>query len=275
MRRGSLALALALFLALPVAAADHVFSHRVYVVGRVLDPEGRPAAGVEVNLTFEGIRASVGCFDNRPERTGPRGDYEICRHTHSIPANATVTVRVGELSRTVPIDPDLRHAVASFQLNMSSAHDVSGERQFARTFTVTGRAFALLAKPIQAEAVEVNATPLIENVTVELRVLDRVLASKVAPPNEHGLFMADLEVTDIPAAAIVRASAGRDFTEEPASALFRRADVNVLRDVRLLQGPGDDAPGSAPTPSGAWPSLLAVALTAWAAGSRASRRRPP
>jgi len=252
-----------------------VFSHRVYVVGRVLDVDGRPAAGVPIEIEFEGVNDGGGCYDNPAERTGGRGDFSICRHVHRLGDNATVTVRAGNASRRVSIDPDLRHASVHLQLDTTSAHDLNAERQFARIFTVTGRAFALLPEPYDAEAVPVNATPLTANVSVELRVLDRVIASGSAPPNEHGLYKVDLDVTDIPPTATVRATVGRDLGEDSASPIFRRADVNVVRDLRLIDGPGADAPGSADTPSPTWIALAALALSCVALGvrSRSPRRR--
>ena len=153
-------LALALFLALaPVVMADHVYSHRTYVLGRVLDVEGRPAAGVVVTAGFDGIETGGRCFDSRPEVTGPRGDYEICRHTHALREGISVTVSVGNTSRTVAVDPDLRLASVDLQLGVTATHDVSGERQFARGFDVRGRAFTLLPEPVEEEGVRVNARP--------------------------------------------------------------------------------------------------------------------
>lgn len=268
----AIAIALAPALAVP-AAADHVFSHRVYIVGRVVDVDGVPAPGLAVNVTFENIRATSRCFDSKPEVTGPTGDYEVCRHTHAIPANATATVRVGGEERTVAIDPDLRHASASFQLPTPTAsHDIHGERTFARTLLVTGRAFELLVAPEAEEGVDVSARPLAENVSVSLRAGDEVLANATARPNEHGLYRVELAVEGIPAGAVVRAVAGADGGEELASPTFRRADVNIVRDHRLAGGPGEEAPGST-TPIGAWLAVAALTLAVVARAPPRSRGR--
>lgn len=270
-RTGALAsLLLVAALLLPVAAADHVYSHRVFVVGRVLDVEGRPAAGVPLDLTFEGMATGGSCMEQRPDVTGPRGDYEVCRHVHALPRHANVTVRAGNVSKTVGVDPDLRVAIASLQLDTSALHDVSGERQFARTFDVVGRAFTLLPRPVVEENVQVNATPLYENVSVELLLGDETLASAQVAPDEHGTYRAALAIGELPPGAIVRAGIGHDSSEALASAKLRRADLHVVRDLRLLDGPGDDAPGSAATPAGA--PLAALALIGAAAARW--RRRP-
>ena len=265
-------LLLAALLLAPLAAADHTFSHRAYVVGRVLDVEGKPAPGLAVNVTFEGARATGRCFDSREERTGPMGDYEVCRHVHEIAPNATVTVRVGGAERTVPVDHELRHAVASLQLPEPSPHvDVNGERAFARSFVVTGRAFELLPRTTTEEGIPVDARPMGGEVNVTLRAGGEVRAQASAKTDEHGRYVAELAVGELPPGAVVRAVLGRDGAEELASSLYRRADVNVLRDSRLAFGPGADAPGTA-TPAGAWTGLVALAAVALALGRGRVRR---
>ncbi|HVM44424.1 MAG TPA: hypothetical protein VM582_00710, partial [Candidatus Thermoplasmatota archaeon] len=140
---------------------------------------------------------------------------------------------------------------------------IHGERAFVRTLLVTGRLFALLPAPLNEEGVLVNATPLTSNATVELRAGDEVLVSATAPPDEHGRYRAELAVEDIPPGALVRVTVGRDGSEELVSPLHRRADVNVIRDLRLARGPGADAPGSTTTPAPAW--LLVAAIVGAAA----------
>lgn len=257
------ALLLVVLVAAP-AVADHVFSHRVYVAGRVVDAEGRPAPGLPVTLSFEGLNASARCFDAKEERTGPMGDFELCRHVHALPQEARVNVTVGEVSRTVGLDADLRSAVAHLQLpGAAPARDLTGDRAFARTFVVAGRQFALLPKPAAVEGILVNATPVYDNVTVMLRGPAGELANATARPDEMGRFHVELAVSEVPAGALVVATAGPVRAEESASALFRRVDVALVHDLRLAAGPGDEAPGSdVPAPAG----LAAVALgaAAWA-----------
>lgn len=269
------ALLLALLLLAPVAAAEHVFSHRIYVVGRVIDTEGRPAPGLAVELAFEGARVGGACAVNaRSESTGPRGDFELCRHGHALDSagNASVLVRVGREERRVALEPDLRHAVANMQLaSAREAQDIAGDRLFERTLTVTGRHFALVPDAQSVESVQVNATPILGNLTVTLLLGEDELARANGSTDEDGLYHIDLNVTDIPAGAIVRVRAGQDVAEESVLVAHRRADVNLVRDLRLREGPGDDAPGSSPVPAGAGLAVLAL-LTACVV-PRARRRR--
>lgn len=257
-------------LLIPLAGADHVFSHRLYVVGRIVDGEGLPAPGLAVNVTFEGVRASGRCYDGKPDVTGPRGDYEVCRHVHELPADARVVVRAGDAERVALIDQDLRHATASLQLaGPAPGRDITGEREFARAFRVTGRSFALLAASENAEGVEVDASPLHTNVTARLLDGERIVAEGNTTPNEHGLYTVDLDVADLPQGAVVEVSNGRERAEATASPLFRRADLNLVRDLRLVEGPGEGAPGSQ-TPLAAW--VVVVALLSGAFAARTRRR---
>lgn len=262
---------LALLLLAPTALADHSFSHRIYVSGRVIDADGRPAAGVPVALTFANLSAGGLCFESKEEITGPQGDYEICRHAHVIPANASVTIRARNATRTVPVDPDLRQASANLQVDREVAHDVAGERTFPREYAVHGASFSLLPTPTSEEGIVVNATPATVNVTVFLAQGIRILAMANVSPNERGRFHATLPVEEIPDGSVVRVRGGLAVTEEIASALYRRSDVGLAHDLRLFDGPGDDAPGSR-TPLPAWIAIAAMALALSAGASRGRSR---
>lgn len=254
--------------ALPtLVAADHVFSHRVYVAGRVIDVEGRPAAGVAVGVAFEGVPPSGLCYEETPEVTGPMGDFELCRHAHAIPADARVTIRAGNASESVGIDPDTRRASANLRLAGPAIHDVTGERTFARVYVVAGVSYAMLDEPADEEGVTVWAAPRYDNVTIGLLDGARIVAMTNVTPEDHGRFLARLDVDAVPAGAIVFARVGLARAEELANVTFRRSDVSLLEDLRLLRGPGDDAPGS-DVPAGAWIALGALALSAVAARAR-------
>lgn len=271
--RTTLTLALALALFAPVVVADHVFSHRTYVVGRVVDAQGIPVAGSPVAVQLN-VRAGGACIDSKPERTGPQGDFEICRHTHVLPANASAHVTVEGIERDLAIDPDLRLASLRLQLpGAAPAIDLTGVREFNRTYLVAGRHFARLPEPSAVEGVNVNGTPLGGNVTARLIAQGREIATANASPDEHGDFRLTFSIDAIPEGAMVRVESGREVVEETASALFRRSDVLLVRDDRLSQGPREDAPGSAPgkVPLGTWAPLAALALSALA--WRSARRR--
>lgn len=256
-----------LVLAVPLAAADHVFSHRTYIVGRVVDVDGKPAAGMPVGVAFTNLTAGGRCFDSRVEATGPQGDFVVCRHTHVLPQNATVTVTVGNASVTVPVDPDLRSAVAHVQLaEPAPARDIAGDRLFERTYRVAGRAYVLLTEPTQVEGVTVNATPLLGvNVTVRLEAGGQTLAEDVTTVDDMGAFDVDLAVDGpVPPGAVVRVLAGGVEVDAKASPVHRRSDVDVLREPRR-EVPLDEVPGSSPTPV---PALVPLAALGAAVAAR-------
>lgn len=273
MRRAALLL-LALALLAPLASADHVFSHRVYVVGRVVDAQGVPVAGAPVAVDFLGPRISGRCFDSKDEATGPQGDFEVCRHTHAVPPGSRANVSIAGVNRTLEVDPDLRVATLHLQLEgPAPGTDLGGMREFNRTYVVAGRHFTRLAEPVAVEAVRVNATPIPGNVTVRVLAGGEELANATGVAGEHGEFRVDLPLGAVPAGAIVRVVSGRDAVEESASSLFRRSDVALVRDTTLDEGPGANAPGAGAGKVPLSPWIALAAITACAALARRARRR--
>lgn len=261
----------ALFLA-PVALADHVFSHRLYIVGRVVDEAGVPVAGQAVRVTSESVRSSGGCIDSKTEVTGPMGDFEVCRHAHALPENATLVVQVAGHNETVALDHDLRRVAVHVRLpGATPGVDIGGWREFNRTYVVTGRHFGYTAQATNAEGVLVNASPIISNVSVTVRSGGDEIATAQVKPNEHGDFRASLDLEAIPAGTIVHVTSGREVVEKPASALFRHTDVQLVRDDRFARaGPGEDAPG---TSTGKVPLPAGLLLVALALGAALARKR--
>lgn len=260
-------------LAAGFAVAEHAFSHRVHVVGRVLDADGQPVPGLAVNVTFVNITPSGRCFDVTDERTGPTGDYMVCRHTHALPRDGRVVVRVGDASREVAVDHDLRHATANVRLaTPRAARDFEGDLEFGRTVLVVGRAFTLLPAPANEESVVVNATPIGGNLTIELLAAGDVVAAKNGSTDEHGGYAVKLDVETLPPGALARVRMGPDATEVALDPAWRRADANIVRDLRLLHGPGSDAPGSAATPAAAYIAVLALAAACVTCGAESRRR---
>lgn len=270
-------LVLTLALVVPGALADHVFSHRIYLVGRVVDAQGLPVAGAPIEIT-PSFRVGGACFDSKPNATRAQGEFEICRHAHALPENASLKVVIEGVERELPMDPDLRLVSLHLQLpGPARTIDLTGVREFNRTYVVAGRHFARVAEPIAVEGVLVNGTPLAGNVTARMTAAGSVVAEGNASPDEHGDFEIVLDIGTIPEGALVHVESGREMVEETASPLFRRSDVLLVRDDRLREGPGQDAPGSeAPKvvllPP--WTLLGALGLSAivWRHGRRARRR---
>lgn len=258
----------------PLAGADHVFSHRTYVVGRVVDADGLPVADAPVSVAFDHLVPSGACYDQRSSRTGPQGDFQLCYHTHAW--NATnATVRVAGAEATVAVDPVLRKVSLLLQAPApAAAHDLTGVRVFNRTFHVEGRVGTHEAQVVREEGVPVFGLPVAgRNVTVRLVADGRDLAEANATTDEMGDYAVDLDVAQLPPGARVRVEMGAYAGGAEASATHRRADVDVMVDRRLpdLASPG--APGSqagrVPAPGVA---LVAASLVAAAVISRGAWR---
>lgn len=261
-----LALALLALLLLPVATADHVFSHRVIVTGRVLGSDGVPVAGADVELDFQGVEVGGACFDARDAKTGSHGDFSVCRHAHAMPAGeVVVTVRVLGHETSVPFDKELRRTAVNIMLPMPTPQehrDLGGERSFDRSLLVAGRFFNIGDATV--ENVPVNGTPLAgQPVLVRIVTENGILiVEQNATTNEHGDYSAAIEgATDLPngTRAVVETTIGS--RSKPLDLTFRRADIDIV--VRPEpEEPLPDRPGTKPVPAPAASGVLALALVA-------------
>lgn len=245
----SLVLALAVLLVIPLAAADHLIHHRLYVVGRALDASGLPAPGFPVNVTLEGVVAGGPCFSGDDPRTGPRGDINVCRHVHSIPPGAHAIVTVADASVRVPIDPMERGAVAYLQLpGHAPARDLQGDRDFNGSFTVVGGAYNWYDEPVLTEEELSNLTARSgENVTARLVDGETTIAQGSVLADEQGRYKIDLPVGAVPPGARIRVEVADKQLGTEASALFRHAALTIVRDLRtftpsLTSRPGEETP---------------------------------
>lgn len=173
MRRAALVLLLVLLLA-PLARADHVYSHRYIVLGRVLDAQGAPVANVRVALGFENMTPEGGCNDQpgteteaygktqtRPT-TNALGEFTFCVHTHVITPmhHAEGLLRVADAEGRAlvevrfPLDPDFR--ISYVLARLPDASPGADAHALDAVATLAGRAWRF--GPTLVEAVPVNGT---------------------------------------------------------------------------------------------------------------------
>jgi hypothetical protein len=103
---------LALLLALlmqPLAGADHVYSHRFVVEGRLMGADGLPLRGAPIQVSTQGANLVAPCSEAQRAVTDEQGDFRFCYHVHALDASALVTVRAPGANATLPIDVALRH----------------------------------------------------------------------------------------------------------------------------------------------------------------------
>lgn len=264
MKAAALALASVAFLVLvPTTGAEHAFSHRVVVTGRVIDSEGRPVPGVDVEADFHGLDVGGACFDARPPRTGPQGDFVVCRHAHEFSAPVPVTVRVAGEVVEARLDPALRRVDVEVQtMGPAPARDITGERLFARTLRAEGRVTQLVAVAAPVEGVLVPALPLGgSGVRVRLEAGDAVLGEANLTLNEQGDYAIDLDVADVPEGAVLRVDAAGASWVRDVSLPWRRAFTHLV--VAAPETDLDDRPGTrTPTPVPVALAALALGLAA-------------
>lgn len=98
--RFAIAASLAISFAAPHAVADHAYTHRYVIVGRIVDPQGVPLVGANASLTVWGFSTIGRCEDREDTRTDALGliqtrqltdadgVFVLCYHIHSLPAEA-------------------------------------------------------------------------------------------------------------------------------------------------------------------------------------------
>lgn len=130
LRVATTALVLGILLA-PATLADHAYSHRYIVFGRVVDAAGSPVQGLDVAVEMpravwiEGPcdpdprtwTEAFGTLTTRPV-TNDQGEFVFCSHVHEIPtdAGAGVVTLEGGGSRAFEIDPARRLSFVLMQL---------------------------------------------------------------------------------------------------------------------------------------------------------------
>lgn len=103
------ALALVLLALAPLALADHVYSHRLLVDGRLVGSEGAPLAGRTIELYTEGEDLLEPCREGPHQRvTDFSGDFRFCFHQHDLSAATRVGLRSGNASAIRSVDVAFR-----------------------------------------------------------------------------------------------------------------------------------------------------------------------
>lgn len=115
-----------LLLAAVPASADHVYSHRYLVYGRVVDADGMPLEGLNVQpdlSNFADYEGGCGQETRQQLTTDAAGLYYFCGHVHSSGSSThqiSVAVTDGQTildQQTLSSDPDLRRSHVNFQLD--------------------------------------------------------------------------------------------------------------------------------------------------------------
>jgi hypothetical protein len=211
-------LALVFALALP-ASADHVYSHRVVIEGRVVGADGLPIAGRDVNVTFEGDVLGEPCSMHQ-NVTDASGDFWFCYHKHGVLPNTTVQVRTGNVTDVRPVDRDLRHM--TFLLRDEDATGVAPPA-WNGSFLVAGRVWR--SGLVDLEGVDVSGIVLAHELVTVTLVSDVGNETRQAFTDKYGDYWVNL--TARPDAMVLVQGAGQ-VVPVRLDPVFHRSAVDLL-----------------------------------------------
>ena len=244
----------------PLALADHAYSHRYVVYGRVVDAEGNPVPGVLVNLGYRQFQAEGPCAQqpntgtsawNRTEtrpQTNEMGEFTFCFHTHDInrvePPFGVLTVEQYNYTTEFRFDPYTRMSFVPIKLDQ--VVDNANRNVLAQTYTVQGRLWTPAGERVSVERVgvfghTVDDTPV--NITVKFA--DGTEHKTNTTTNGYGDFAVRIPVAARPTGGEVTIEAnGETFTGDvdPTFGItsirgeFPEPESNVVRNLLVAGG---------------------------------------
>lgn len=167
---------------LPLATADHAYSHRYIIFGRVLDANGDPVEGVTVNFGYTDFTPEGACA-NQPDtdteahgrtqtipKTNAFGEFIFCAHVHSlsraVPGTAILKIpEEDNFTTSFEMDPYFRTDYKVLQLPHVSAH--ANKTSLDEGFLLQGRLWVPHTGTISVEQIGVFGTT-VNNVPVNL-----------------------------------------------------------------------------------------------------------
>lgn len=237
---------------LPTAGADHAYTHRYVVFGRVVDADGNAVPGLRVQYRFEGLETEGECDPRQRETqtdafgptitdlvTSESGDFIICAHAHRMsrfePGTLVVTIPEADVEERLPVDPYWRSVFLPVQLD--EAHPQASGQPLESNYTVVGRAWRPTGE-VQLEGIRAwGRTIDQEPVTVMLEVPGQEPVRVKTTTNNYGDFAIRIPVESRLEAGTVRVEvAGETFTSDVSPALgisSVRAELPEPQDTTL------------------------------------------
>lgn len=250
----------------PLAGAEHVYSHRFLVEGRVVGANGLPLAGIEVRVDAPEARLAQACGEGHRNVTDANGDFAFCYHRHEMTQEGSVTVTAGDATSSRPIDIELRRMVF---LLLDPARNGTATRDWGTRYQVDGRVWE--RDPQQIEGVLVEGAPY----TDELVNVTLIRGSDVATPfhvrtDGFGTYRVTFYLVEeeFPENVQLRVTARNATMRALLDPTFHRMTVDVRLPI-VAQEPVR-MPGLEAGPVSPW-LVLAVALGGFAAVAMARR----
>ena len=168
----------------PLAAADHAYSHRYVVYGRVVDAENNPVPDLTVDLGYESPFKPDGPCGRQPgtdtdafgeTRTQPVtnefGEFIFCFHIHGIsrgtPGVGIISIPSNNVEHRFDFDGFMRYSFIPIKLD--TAMPTANKEAPSTTYTVMGRAWEASKSEIKVETIGVYGDTL-HNLPFEIDV---------------------------------------------------------------------------------------------------------
>lgn len=246
--------------ALPLAVADHAYSHRYVVYGRVVDAAGNPVPGLTVDLGYEPPFQPEGPCSTQPNidtdafgatRTQPVtnqfGEFIFCFHTHAMsrttPGVGILRIDTLDVDQRIEFDGFMRYSIVTVELpdTNPSANTTANDN----TYTVAGRAWRAAGTDVRIEGVRVYGDTIQDTpvqVTLEYEGQQPVTVNTTT--NGYGDFAVRLPVVERPRSGTVTVQIeNATFTSAVSATGLSavRAEVAKVRDpfvAKALVGVG-------------------------------------
>lgn len=212
---------------LPLAVADHAYSHRYVVYGRVVDANGDPVPSMTVRLGFQDVTGIEGNCANQPgteteafgrtetrQVTNEHGEFMFCTHVHqlarSLPGAAIVSVE--NVNVTEEIDVNFRTSFVVVKL--PDVRENANKNVRDTTYTVLGRLWRDSSSD-RVEGIRVFGET-VDNVPVNITLnYDGKTVKVNTTTNNYGDFAVRVPVESRPTSGtIVVEAVGETHTEE-------------------------------------------------------------
>jgi hypothetical protein len=214
-------LALFLFMSLaPLAAADHSYSHRYVIFGRVVDANHNPVQGVTVSVGYDDVFAAKleGACANQPDTetdafgptktvpvTNSFGEFMMCFHHHDLSRGlpGKITLRIDEENYTRTFDADPYFRVTSSVETLDHVSPRANATADDTSYVIQGRLWRPAGKAVTVEGNPVfgftlNKVPV--NVTLQY---DGITENFTTHTNNYGDFAYRANVTKRPTSGTV------------------------------------------------------------------------
>lgn len=260
------------------AQADHVYTHRYVVEGRVVTESGTPVAQENVEFILDGWlprdeQAEGPCRDQSSQRvaedtyvtrTDALGDFRFCIHAHQLIDAGQVVIRAGGVEEVREKHLDVRMNLVNLVVPDGTGEEGNTER-FANTAVFKGRLWVPLSGSDNIEGIPATGVaPVDKEVTVTLNLANGESLNQTVITTGYGEFAATFQTdADLTGATFTLSTLFDGETKEvtvDADALSRATGLVWKLDDELDAG----APG---------PGLFAVlGVLAGMAGLVARRR---